>query len=192
MLDSIGFPEQDSLIINGTPSLQNIGFIALGVRSRKEHYNNFEDEIWVDELRVSDIYKDPGVAGEIAASLKVADLFTLSGSYNEQDADFHNVNTRTADQNYVEDARFAQCFNVAKIRSRTVRLRAAVRGERQLHRNLKPRPNTFRIPTRVLNQENPDTTVVRHEELMTRTRRATPSPATRPIRSCAGRLKNSG
>lgn len=95
-LDTLNFP-QDSLIIDGRPSLQNVGFIALGIRAKK-HYNNIGDEIWVDELRVSDIYKDPGTAGEFATTLKIADLLTANGSYTERDADFHNVNTRTGDQ----------------------------------------------------------------------------------------------
>jgi len=96
VLDSINFP-QDSLIIEGRPSLQNVGFIAIGIRAKK-HYNNIGDEIWIDELRVSDIYKDPGVAGEINGSLKIADLATFNGAYSERDADFHNVNTRTGSQ----------------------------------------------------------------------------------------------
>ncbi|MBL0061802.1 MAG: cell surface protein SprA [bacterium] len=103
VLDSINFP-QDSLIINGRPSLQNVGFIALGVRSGK-HYNNVDDEIWVDELRVSDIYKDPGMAGEVTTSLKIADLLTATAAYTKRDADFHNVNTRTGDQRTSETKR---------------------------------------------------------------------------------------
>lgn len=152
----------DSLVINGTPSLQNIGFIALGVRALK-HYNNEGDEIWVDELRVSDIYKDAGVAGEIAASLKIADLLTLSGSYNQQDADFHNVNERTGRQNSSQTLLNSLNLNVAKfgLDQYGFALPLAVTRS-ELESTPKYIPNT---DVRV-DQDNPDTTLVRHEERM--------------------------
>ncbi len=155
VLDSINFP-QDSLIINGRPSLQNVGFIALGVRSGK-HYNNFEDEIWVDELRVSDIYKDPGTAGEITTSLKVADLLTASAAYTKRDADFHNVNTRTGDQRTSETMRGSLGLSLQKF------------GLEQYGFALPVNINyteTDAVPKYVPNtdarvdQDNPDTTVV--------------------------------
>ncbi|MCB1060000.1 MAG: cell surface protein SprA [Calditrichaeota bacterium] len=95
----------DSLVVFGRPSLQSIGFIALGVRLKSKYRSGNDDEIWVDELRVSDIYKDPGTAGEFAATLKIADLLTMGGSYTKRDADFHNVNTRTGDQRTSETYR---------------------------------------------------------------------------------------
>jgi hypothetical protein len=91
--------EGDSLIIEGNPTLSSIGFLAMGVRLRPgKHYHrpNTEqnEEIWVDELRVSDIYKEPGTAAEVSTTLQLADLLTVSGGYNQTDANFHNVNTR--------------------------------------------------------------------------------------------------
>lgn len=112
-LDTIRFP-QDSLVINGLPSLQNVGFIALGVRALKPYANATNDEIWVDELRVSDIYKDPGSAGELSSTLRIADLITATGSFTYRDADFHNINTRTGDQNTTETVRGSLSFNLQK------------------------------------------------------------------------------
>jgi cell surface protein SprA len=86
----------DSLVISGNPTMSQVGFIALGVRilnkNTTEHVEN--KEIWVDELRVSDIYKDPGTAMDVSTSLNLADFVQLSGGYRNTDADFHNVNTR--------------------------------------------------------------------------------------------------
>jgi hypothetical protein len=91
-------PEEigDSLVIEGSPTLSRVGFLALGVRllAKRMNMDGPDREIWVDELRVTDIYKDPGTASEINSSLQLADLLSLSGSYNNTDANFHNVNTR--------------------------------------------------------------------------------------------------
>jgi hypothetical protein len=112
--------EVNRLVLNGRPSLQSIGFIALGVRllrldsTRTKYYRSNDEEIWVDELRVSDIYKDPGTAGEVAATLKIADLLTLGGSFTQRDADFHNVNTRTGDQRTSETVRGSMTMQLQK------------------------------------------------------------------------------
>ncbi|MBU0509716.1 cell surface protein SprA [bacterium] len=84
----------DSLAIKGSPTMSRIGFIAVGVRLREKQFRGMDDEIWVDELRVSNIYKDPGTAAELSSSVQLADFISLSGGYTTRDADFHNVNTR--------------------------------------------------------------------------------------------------
>jgi len=84
----------DSLVIKGSPTLARVGYLALGVRLLSKHTRVRDKEIWVDELRVSDIYKDPGTAAEVNAAVKFADLAELSGGYRITDADFHNVNQR--------------------------------------------------------------------------------------------------
>ncbi|MBK6767356.1 MAG: cell surface protein SprA [bacterium] len=152
----------DSLVINGTPSLQNVGFIALGVRAMK-HDINRDDEIWVDELRVSDIYKDPGLAGEVSATLKIADLLTVAGSYNQQDADFHNVNERTGRQNSSKTLLNSMSFNAAKIGVDQLGFSLPVTITRSESESVpKYIPNT---DVRV-DQSNPDSTVVRKETRM--------------------------
>jgi cell surface protein SprA len=89
----------DSLVIQGNPSLSHVGFMALGIRKTQKYSSSGrDDEIWVDELRVSDIYKDPGTAADVSVSLKLADLATINTGYTTRDADFHNVNTRIGDQ----------------------------------------------------------------------------------------------
>lgn len=89
-------PEQpeDSIAIRGNPTLGDVWFIALGVRLTPKYVRGRGEELWVDELRLSDIYKDPGTAAAINAGVNFGDFVTLQGSYNVTDADFHNVNTR--------------------------------------------------------------------------------------------------
>jgi cell surface protein SprA len=88
----------DSIAIFGSPSLARVGFLAVGVRFMPGHkfYNRGASgyEIWVDELRLTDIYKDPGMASEVNATVKLSDFADFSGGYRQTDANFHNVNTR--------------------------------------------------------------------------------------------------
>ncbi len=89
----------DSLVIKGNPSFSRVYYVALGVRLVPGKVRiRSGDEIWVDELRVSDIYRDPGTAGDFSASLRLADFVTLQGGYSTRDADFHNINVRTGAQ----------------------------------------------------------------------------------------------
>ncbi len=158
VLDSLRFPA-DSLVIAGTPSLQNVGFIALGIRAKKYPYNA-GDEIWVDELRVSDIYKDPGTAGEITSSLRIADLVAFSGTFNKQDADFHNVNERTGRQNSSETIMGSMNLNAAKFGLDQYGFALPVVVTRSENESVpKYIPNT---DVRV-DQDHPDTTVIRKE-----------------------------
>ena len=92
----------DSIAIFGKPSLQNIQFIAIGVRPITDDEGNRKNprttsigrEIWVDELRVTNIHKDPGTAVEMRADLALADFATFNGTFSQIDADFHRVDER--------------------------------------------------------------------------------------------------
>lgn len=84
----------DSLAIKGNPTLSRVGFLALGVRLRDRYAHARNKEIWVDELRVSDIYKESGTAAELNTGITLADFATITGGYRVMDADFHNVNQR--------------------------------------------------------------------------------------------------
>ncbi len=90
--------------VKGEPSLTNIRQLVLGVKNistsdSKSEYstkNNlpFLGEIWINELRLSGVKKDKGIAVRARADLQLADVFSINGEINKKDADFHNVNTR--------------------------------------------------------------------------------------------------
>jgi len=92
------------LYVKGEPSLTNIRQLVLGVKnisnsdskadySTKNH-SPFTGEIWVNELRLSGVKKDKGIALRAKVNLQIADVFSVNGEINKKDADFHNVNTR--------------------------------------------------------------------------------------------------
>ncbi|HDQ00690.1 MAG TPA: cell surface protein SprA [bacterium] len=92
--------------VKGEPSLTNIRQLILGVKnitlpdsSGHPAYANtlvsaFSGEVWVNELRLSDVKKDKGMAFRARVSFQAADLFSLNAEINRKDADFHNVNQR--------------------------------------------------------------------------------------------------
>lgn len=84
--------------IFGEPSLTNVKQLILGVKNKSTRpFDYFSGEIWVNELRVSGVHKDKGVAMRARVDLKVADVFNVNAEINKQDADFHNINERFGD-----------------------------------------------------------------------------------------------
>jgi cell surface protein SprA len=78
--------------IVGNPSLTNIFWMMTGVYNKGPQ--PFSGTIWLDELRVSGVNKDKGVAMRARANIVIGDFMTLSGQYQRRDADFHTVNER--------------------------------------------------------------------------------------------------
>ncbi|MCI0496280.1 cell surface protein SprA [candidate division KSB1 bacterium] len=86
----------------GKPSLTNIRQLVLGVKNISNSdskfssgtNNVFSGEIWVNELRLSGVRKDKGIAVRARADLQFADVLSINGEVNRKDADFHNVSER--------------------------------------------------------------------------------------------------
>ncbi len=74
----------------GRPSLRNIKVITIGARNA----GNFaieNKEIWIDELRVTDVERDKGVAMRLMTDLKLADVATFRAQWEVVDADFRRI-----------------------------------------------------------------------------------------------------
>ncbi len=88
-------PDGDVIRVSGDPSLRNIRFLAIGIKNHGPEITAQDGvEIWVDELRVSDIQRNPGWAATGAFSLKAAKLLELRGDIRHLQSDFHNLNER--------------------------------------------------------------------------------------------------
>lgn len=88
---------QQEIRVRGNPSFTNVRLLIAGVRNLGIDNNpsdTFTGEVWMDELRVSEIQKDKGIAMRARADLKLADLATMNVEIEKLDADFHNVSTR--------------------------------------------------------------------------------------------------
>ncbi len=90
ILDACGNCSQ--LRVNGTPSINNIQTIVMGV------INNSQERIYgkvlVNELRMTGVKKRRGRSYSISSSLSFADLMTISGNYKKKDSDFHKLQQR--------------------------------------------------------------------------------------------------
>ena len=96
----------------------------MGVRNTSDQI--IDGEVWVDELRLSGVKKDRGVAMRLQSSLKLADLGTANFTYSRQDADFHRLQERLS-----RGTSTAENFNIS--------------GRLDLHRFL-PRSWGFSLP----------------------------------------------
>ena len=79
-------------IYKGKPALNRIQYFIMGVKNTSDKI--ISGEIWVDELRLSGVKKDRGVAMRVQSALKLADLGTANFTYSRQDADFHRLQER--------------------------------------------------------------------------------------------------
>jgi len=95
------------IIIVGNVALSRITRIDIGLKNQKyslddltesspysRYDNTMYGEVWLDELRLSEVRRDAGIAYRTKASLKIADLATLDISMDRRDADFHTVEQR--------------------------------------------------------------------------------------------------
>ncbi|HEX9654627.1 MAG TPA: cell surface protein SprA, partial [bacterium] len=77
----------------GNPSLTNIKALIIGIKNL-DPSQRFTGEVWFNELRLSDVDRDRGMAVRFRANMQIADFATVSGDIEKRDADFHNVAER--------------------------------------------------------------------------------------------------
>ena len=78
--------------ISRQPSLSRVRWMIAGVKNKARH--PISSEVWLNELRLSNVRKDKGMAMRAKGDLKLADIFSINGEYNRKDADFHTINDR--------------------------------------------------------------------------------------------------
>ena len=88
-------PNGDVMKVVGKPSLGAIQVYSVGVRNLGRQISKDEDlEMWVDELRLSDVRKESGLALRTSFNASVADVMSISGTLTQRDATFHQVDQR--------------------------------------------------------------------------------------------------
>ena len=76
--------------VKGQPSLTNIRRYTLGVKNPDELYP-ISGEIWVDELTLRDVRKEPGGAQRAEVRLNLADIGNVASSVERKDSEFHSL-----------------------------------------------------------------------------------------------------
>ncbi len=85
--------EGQTLFIKGKPSLTDIKWLIAGIRNNSGE--SFTGQIWMNELRLSDVKKDRGMAYRANAQIQLADFMTINANIDRRDANFHTINERT-------------------------------------------------------------------------------------------------
>lgn len=82
-------------VVRGNPSLTNIKYIWVGVENPiGKGKTVLYGEVWINELRVSDVDDTPGWAYKFDSQLKIADFGNVSFNYSQMDPYFHGLDTR--------------------------------------------------------------------------------------------------
>jgi hypothetical protein len=87
------FDDGMDVYIKGDPSLESINNYIAGV-TNTHPTDTLKGRIMMDELRLSDVHREKGMAIRMSGSLNFADLMTTSFNYTRQDADFHTIQQR--------------------------------------------------------------------------------------------------
>ncbi len=114
--------ENDKYRITGNPNINEIKFLAVGVLN-EDTVNSISGNIWIDELRVTDVRKDVGTAGRISANGNMADLISYNFSLQSKDPFFRGLSsaTRGGSQNNLGSGRHettmssSMTFNLHKL-----------------------------------------------------------------------------
>ncbi|MCH8024372.1 MAG: cell surface protein SprA, partial [Candidatus Marinimicrobia bacterium] len=81
------------VLIRGDPSLERIETYTAGVIN-KHPTLPIRGQVMIDELRLSNVRRERGMALRVSGALNFADLLTTSINYSRKDADFHTIQQR--------------------------------------------------------------------------------------------------
>jgi hypothetical protein len=87
-----GAPTGEVYAVFGNPSFTRVNRIAFGVTvDGAPTVTPAYGEVWIDELRLSDVRKDRGFSSNMSVQANFADLLSVNGSYQRTDEDFFRV-----------------------------------------------------------------------------------------------------
>ncbi len=83
------YPDGRSIAVRGNPSLSRVKLLRTGFRNRSD--DPMTGEIWMDEMRVTDVERETATAYRANMSVQFANLGSVSLNVQRDDSDFHNV-----------------------------------------------------------------------------------------------------
>ncbi len=93
--DTTNGPPGSSYKVFGNPDLQSIREIILGVEKNRNSVNSsISGSVWFNELRVINVVDDPGLAYNVSANIKLADLLDFNFALSNVNPYFHAIDTR--------------------------------------------------------------------------------------------------
>jgi cell surface protein SprA len=106
-------PDGTLWTVRGKPALRNIKILQAGVFNMDKN-KLFTGEVWLNELRLSNVKKDKGIAMRARMDFAWADLLRVNGEINQKDADFHNVGERFGTGDNKFSGQFGANVNIDK------------------------------------------------------------------------------
>ena len=82
-------PDGSTIAVKGRPSLSRVKIMKSGIRNLSD--TRMSGEIWLDELRLSDVEKNIATAYRANMSMTLADVAKFNVDVQRNEADFHNV-----------------------------------------------------------------------------------------------------
>ncbi|PKL82706.1 MAG: cell surface protein SprA [Ignavibacteriae bacterium HGW-Ignavibacteriae-3] len=83
--------------VKGAPTLTRLTFFTIGIENplgKGKANESVSGSVWINELRVLEADATPGSAYSANASLRFADLLSISGNINRRDPNFHGLAER--------------------------------------------------------------------------------------------------
>jgi hypothetical protein len=78
--------------VRGNPTLTQVRWFSMGVVNIDTvYFQPVSGDVWVDEMRVTDVRKEKGVAGSMSLITTLADVGNLSFSYKQQDSQYRSL-----------------------------------------------------------------------------------------------------
>ena len=91
------------ITIKGKPALSRIQHFIVGIRNIANE--PITGQVWVDELRLSGVKKEKGIAMRVQSNLQLADFGKTSVIFSRKDADFHVLQQRLGTNKTNQDIR---------------------------------------------------------------------------------------
>ncbi|UCD63572.1 MAG: cell surface protein SprA [Candidatus Zixiibacteriota bacterium] len=80
----------------GNPDVNKVRYFASGlINNHPDSTRDITGQVWVDELRVTEVRKDVGTAGRVTLTGNLADLFNYSLSFESRDPYFRGLSAAT-------------------------------------------------------------------------------------------------
>lgn len=121
--------------VSGNPSLNTIRYFIVGIKNT-DNIRPFTGEVWLDELRVSDVRQESGTALRLRTSLKAADLFTFNGEWESKDADFHDIKTQFGSGSTIESQSYSGKLNFDKFLPETWNMSVQIDGTARFNKKI--------------------------------------------------------
>ncbi len=79
--------------VRGNPSITRVKYYALGITNTDslESGNLVSGNIWIDELRATQVRRDKGIAAFVTGSVTLADVASFTANYSQQDEFFRTL-----------------------------------------------------------------------------------------------------